>query len=174
MGFPHSSVSKESVYNAGDLDLIPGLGRSPGEGDGNPLQCSCLENPHGQRSLAGYGPWGSQESDMTQQLNHHHQVILDYLSGPKVFTRILLRERGSQDYERSCGSRGCNDGIASFEKGVLGAKAAGKGWNRLSPRSSGRRQPCIHHVGWLLRLTVNFCLQNCVGIHLCGVKPWSL
>jgi len=34
------------------------LGRCPGEGHGNPLQCSCLENPHGQRSLAGYSPWG--------------------------------------------------------------------------------------------------------------------
>ena len=43
-GFPHSSVSKESACNAGDLDLIPGSGRSPGEGNGNPLQYSCLEN----------------------------------------------------------------------------------------------------------------------------------
>ena len=38
-------VSKESTCNAGDLDLIPGLGRSPGEGNGNPLQYSCLGNP---------------------------------------------------------------------------------------------------------------------------------
>ena len=45
MGFPHSSVGKESVCNAGDPGLIPGLGRSPGEGNGNPLQYSCLENP---------------------------------------------------------------------------------------------------------------------------------
>ena len=45
MGFPHSSVSKESACNAGDLGSIPGLGRSPGEGNGNPLQYSCLENP---------------------------------------------------------------------------------------------------------------------------------
>ena len=37
---------------------IPGLGRSPGGGRGNPRQCSCLENPHGQRSLAGCSPWG--------------------------------------------------------------------------------------------------------------------
>ena len=45
MGFPYSSVSKESACNAGDLGSIPGLGRSPGEGNGNPLQHSCLENP---------------------------------------------------------------------------------------------------------------------------------
>ena len=45
MGFPHSSVGKESACNAGDLGSIPGLRRSSGEGNGNPLQYSCLENP---------------------------------------------------------------------------------------------------------------------------------
>ena len=44
---------------------------SPGGGHGNPLQYSCLENPHGQRSLAGYSPWGRKESDMTKSLNFH-------------------------------------------------------------------------------------------------------
>ena len=44
MGFRHSSIGKESACNAGDLGLIPGSGRSPGEGKGNPLQYSCLEN----------------------------------------------------------------------------------------------------------------------------------
>ena len=44
-GFPRSSVSKESACNAGDLGSISGLGRSPGEGNGNPLKYSCLENP---------------------------------------------------------------------------------------------------------------------------------
>ena len=43
-GFPGSSAGKESACNVGDVGLIPGLGRSPGEGNGNPLQCSCLEN----------------------------------------------------------------------------------------------------------------------------------
>jgi len=42
---PYSSDDKESACNAGDLGLIPGSGRSPGEGNGNPLQYSCLENP---------------------------------------------------------------------------------------------------------------------------------
>ena len=45
VGFPHSSVGRESACNAGDLVLIPGLERFPGEGNGNPLQYSCLENP---------------------------------------------------------------------------------------------------------------------------------
>ena len=44
-GFPGSSAGKESTCNAGDLGLIPELGRSPGRGQGNPLQYSCLENP---------------------------------------------------------------------------------------------------------------------------------
>ena len=44
-GFPHSSVGNESACSTGDPSSIPGLGRSPGEGNGNPLQYSCLENP---------------------------------------------------------------------------------------------------------------------------------
>ena len=44
MGFPVGSDNEDSAYNAGDLDSIPGLVRSPGEGNGNPLQYSCLEN----------------------------------------------------------------------------------------------------------------------------------
>ena len=48
--------------NAGDLGSIPGLGG----GHGNPLQYPCLENPHGQRSLGGYSPWGRNESDTTE------------------------------------------------------------------------------------------------------------
>ena len=51
MGIPGVSDGQESTCNAGDLGSIPGLGRSLGEGNGNPLQYSCLENPHGQRSL---------------------------------------------------------------------------------------------------------------------------
>ena len=58
------SVSKESACTAGDLGSIPGLGRSPGGGHGNPHQHSCLENPHGQRSLAATVP-GVTESDAT-------------------------------------------------------------------------------------------------------------
>ena len=46
----------------------PGSGRSPGRGPGNPLQYSCLENPHGQRNMVGYSPWGHKESDTTDQL----------------------------------------------------------------------------------------------------------
>ena len=56
----------ESTCHAGDLGLIPGSGRSSGGGRGSPLQYSCLENPHGRRSLVGCSPWGRKEVDMTE------------------------------------------------------------------------------------------------------------
>ena len=66
-----SLAGKESPCNVGDLGSIPGLGRSPGGGHGNPLQYSCLENPHGQRSLVGCSPWGLEELDTTERLSTH-------------------------------------------------------------------------------------------------------
>ena len=74
-GLPRGLSGKESAYNAGaagDVGLIPGSGRSLGEKHGNPLQYSCLENSHGQRSLEGYSPCGHKESDITEQLNTAH------------------------------------------------------------------------------------------------------
>ena len=56
------SANTEDIRDEG---LIPGSGRSPGGENGNPLQNSCLENPHAQRSLAGYSLWGCKESNMT-------------------------------------------------------------------------------------------------------------
>ena len=66
MGFPGSSDGKEFTCNVRDLGSIPELGRSPGGRYGNPLWYSCLENPHGQRNLAGYSPWGYKELDMAE------------------------------------------------------------------------------------------------------------
>ena len=57
---------KESACNARDLGSIPGLGRYFGGGHGNLLQQSCLENPHGRRSLVGYSPWSPIELDMDE------------------------------------------------------------------------------------------------------------
>ena len=66
MGFPSSSDSKASACNAEDLGSTPGSGRPPGEGNGNSLQYSCLENPHAQKSLVDYNPLGHKESDTTE------------------------------------------------------------------------------------------------------------
>ena len=71
LGFPGGLDGKESTCNAADLGSTPGLGRSPGRGHGNPLQYSCLENPHGRKSLVGFSPWGCKESDTTEWLNIH-------------------------------------------------------------------------------------------------------
>ena len=65
--FPGGSDGKVSVYNVGDLGSMPGLGRFPGEGNGNPLQYSCLENPMDREAMDGcYSPWGRKESDRIQ------------------------------------------------------------------------------------------------------------
>ena len=64
MHCPGGSDGKESAYNAGDMGSIPGLGRSPGEGNGNPLQYSCLRILWTEES-GGCSPWGG-ESDMTE------------------------------------------------------------------------------------------------------------
>ena len=91
----HSMYTQESACNAGDLGSIPGSGRSPVEGNGNPLQCSCLENPRdgrawwaavcgvtqswtwlkwlssSSRRLVGYSPRGHKELNMTERLHFH-------------------------------------------------------------------------------------------------------
>ena len=89
-GFPGGSDSKESACSAGDLDLIPGLGRSPEGGRGNPLQYSCLENPHGQRSLVGYSPCSHKESDMTERLSTYPQTNVKMLTVLKGLLNFLL------------------------------------------------------------------------------------
>ena len=74
----------------GDLGLIPGLGRSPGGGHGNPIQYSFLENPHGQSSLAGYSQWGCREWDMTEQLSTHNMLQIFFFK----FILFYLAVRG--------------------------------------------------------------------------------
>ena len=68
-GFPDGAVVKNLPANAGDAGSIPGSGRSPGKGDGNPLQYSCLENPMDRGTLSSYSLKGHKESDMTEQLS---------------------------------------------------------------------------------------------------------
>ena len=75
LGFPGRSDSKESTCSVSDLGSVSGPGRSPGGGNGNALQYSCLENPYGQRSLTSYNPWGHKELDTTERLNTAHKNI---------------------------------------------------------------------------------------------------
>ena len=86
LGFPGDSEGKESAWSVGYQCSVPGLGKPPGGGHGDPHQYSSLENPHGQRSLVGYSPWSRKESHMTEQYvyilnicNPVCQVLLNFL-----------------------------------------------------------------------------------------------
>ena len=75
MGFPSSSGDKGSACSSGDLGSTPGLGRSPGDGNGNPLQYSCLENSIDR------GAWwatahGIAELDTTERLTHNNSIVV--------------------------------------------------------------------------------------------------
>ena len=69
LGFPGGSVVKIPPASVGDVSLIPGWGRSPGEGSGNPLQYSCLKNPMDRGAWRAIAHGVTKESDTTQQLN---------------------------------------------------------------------------------------------------------
>ena len=83
MGFPGGSEVKASACNAGDLSLIPGLGRSPGEGNGNPLQYSCLENPMDGgawwATVHGVTKSQTQLRDFTFHFHAHRSPLLDLM-----------------------------------------------------------------------------------------------
>ena len=72
MGFPHSSVGKESAWSTGDPGSIPGWGRPYWRREWQPTLVFFPGELHGQRSLAGYSPWGHKELDTTEQLSLSH------------------------------------------------------------------------------------------------------
>ena len=85
LGFRGGSGSKGSVCNAGNLGSIFGSGRSPGKGNGNPLQYSHLENSKDGGAWQSFSPWGQKESDTTEQLTQHNVypagTVLDGVHG---------------------------------------------------------------------------------------------
>ena len=72
MIFPYGSEGKEFATSAGDLGSIPGSGRSPGEGNSNPLQYSCLGNPKDRGDWLATVRGGHKESDITERLNSNN------------------------------------------------------------------------------------------------------
>ena len=95
---PHANVR-----NVRDPNSIPGLGRSPGGGYGNPLQYSCLENLHGQRSLTGYSPEDHKESDMTKATqNAIISCLLNLLIWGAILPTIAMSMKESGLWELSC------------------------------------------------------------------------
>ena len=105
LGFPSGSDSEGSACSTGDPGSIAGSGRSPGGGHGNLLQYSCLGNPHGQSSLAGYSLWGRKEMDTTEHLSTPRSQT-SLCSGPSppskavlsspLFTPLVLRAQPSR------------------------------------------------------------------------------
>ena len=85
LGFPHSSVGKESACNAGDLGSIPGLGKPPGEGNGNPFQYSCLENPMDR----GAWPWDHKRG--RHDLGTKQQILKDRGMSFFLFSSSILK-----------------------------------------------------------------------------------
>ena len=109
-GFPCSSVGKESAYHTGDLGSIPWSGRSPGEGNGNPLQYYCLENPMDrgawQAIVHGVARVGH---DLATKPNHHYSKYLLYINtfnshNKSVRQVLLLLSLFSHHSWRNCGS----------------------------------------------------------------------
>ena len=100
--FPGGSNGKESTCNAGDLVLIPRLGRSPGGGHDNPLQYLCLENSYGQRSLVAYSPWCHKSCTRLERLSTNSFRPLWYLyTKTRSYYRIawsLQRQIFQQSY----------------------------------------------------------------------------
>ena len=95
-GFPSSSVGKESAYNAGDLGLIPGSGRSSGEGNGNPAQYSCLEN------LMDRGAWQATVRGVTKSWTRlrNYTFTFTHMSGFPGGTVVkypLAKARDAED-----------------------------------------------------------------------------
>ena len=78
------------------MGSIPESGRSPGEGNGNPLQYSCLENPHGQKSLVGYSPQGFKESYTTEATKHTHMAAQTVKNLP-VIQETGVQALGQED-----------------------------------------------------------------------------
>ena len=86
--FPGGSVLKNLPANAGDAGSVPGIGRSPGEGNGNSLQYSCLANPMDGGTWLGYSPWGREESDTTERLHSLHSRC--FIHSASVFSDFCV------------------------------------------------------------------------------------
>ena len=132
--------------------MIPELGRTPGGEHGNPLQYSCLESPHGQRSLAGYSPRGRKESDTTEQLStqnsfeakrediQHNRRTYKWLLelGPYDLCQNLRGSIGEHDVLQSDGYLG--NSLADQQLGLCALTAKGPGsipgWRAKIPQAT--------------------------------------
>ena len=144
MGFPRGWVVKNPPANAGDSGSILGLGKSPGGGNGNPLQYSCLENPMGRGSLVGYSPWGHKRVGHALAIEHSRRNKTNsywITMGPESHDWCLHRKK-TWDTEKKAmktWSRDWSDAVTG--KKLEGFLGAGEGKEGSSPRASGESWP---------------------------------
>ena len=133
-------MAKYLPANVGDSGLILMSGRFPGEGTGNPLQHSCLENHHGQRSLVSYSSWGHRDWDTAEQLSTHARV-----------NRETGGERAPQNQQKHFHLYGCIAKWATHHPRASGAQGLvpfrGANWDL---------QPYLHRPHSLTQLTSSF------------------
>ena len=110
LGFPGGAVGKESVCNAGDPGSIPGLGRSPGEGNGNPLQYPCLENPMDRgawwATVLGVARVGHDWTTKPTYLSPSIRVMAEGHMAGAQYCQVLLGEKAAEDFPEAGAVRG--------------------------------------------------------------------
>ena len=158
--------------------MTPGKGSSPAEGHGNPLQYPCLENPHGQRGLAGYSSWGLKESDTTECLTHtqetNRQAVYQHGSA--------FLGKGQPKIPRQLVTRGLNlkSGEGRIQNLVPEPAALGSGHAGLLLASSQAGTPLVRVVLRVQALVKQSPSQQCecpLGVHNlipCCLYPKSL
>ena len=155
LGFPGGSDGKKFTFNAGDLVLIPGLGRFPGGGHGDPLQYSCMDNPNGQRSLVGYSSWGHKESDMTERLSAAQWDWRYWLTVDQ--TPSVLFHKGFGQYNPDVfESHSCYSGFVARSRGIHSRTANHGVYIPLHVVTVGTKEWILSHFRSLGRISGNF------------------
>ena len=168
---PGGSDGKASACNGKDLGLITGLGRSPGGGGhDNPLQYSCLENPHRQRSLSGFGPWGHKESNTMSNISTHSLVGLPWwLSGKEsAYSVGDTGDAGSVPrLGRSPGGGRWQPAPVFLQLKIAWTEEPGELWPMRSQRDTTEATDYTHththtHTHYILLLIQHFaCMTSC-------------
>ena len=138
-----------------EVGLIPGLGRSPGGGHSNPVQYSCLENPHGQKSLVGYSLWDTKESDTTEATQHTYTTI--YLLTTQSISQCskLVMDTGTIVMQiKNLGFHRRKICIESSPSSSPGS------YSTISHASLNFRKPVLRQHGWTLCPPVLCCVQS--------------
>ena len=150
-GVPGGSVlrSPPAVLEPQEMRLSPWVGKVPGEGSGNPLQYSCLENAMDEKSLAGYSPRGGPESDTTEVARYKHVKAVDQKLIPgagsflsveslwRIAGLLLIRDKASVLFEREWGQR-----ASAYILSPSSSESRRGRWSSRASATSGPRSAC--------------------------------